>query len=119
MLLYTPSGFPQAAWRPVITSVTLVSGRTYTVTGTQLNGLTTGAALGDDGGFATNYPLVRIRQSSGQGQIFFCATSNFNNMAPGQTTQFQFTCSSSIPSGSYSLAVVASGVASGTKPFNL
>ena len=41
--LYTPSGSPQAAWKPTITSV-VASGNHYTLTGTQLNGLSAGAS---------------------------------------------------------------------------
>ena len=41
--LYTPSGSPQAAWKPTITSV-VANGNNYTLTGTQLNGLSAGAS---------------------------------------------------------------------------
>lgn len=60
--IYTPTGAPQTSWRPTITSVpeTLTEGQSYKIYGTQFNGLTQGAAYGDDYQGATNYPLVRI-----------------------------------------------------------
>ena len=41
---------PQAAWKPVITNApaTVLPGHTYTLTGTQLNGLSQASSYGDD-----------------------------------------------------------------------
>src|SRR5204863_8577587 len=64
--VFTDTGTPNAAWKPTITSVpsTLAPGGTYTVSGTQLNGLTEGSAFGDDAQNSTNYPLVRITNTA-------------------------------------------------------
>ena len=57
LYVYTPSGSPQAAWKPTITSV-VANGNHYTLTGTQLNGLSAGASYGDDAEMDTNYPII-------------------------------------------------------------
>lgn len=52
----------QDSWRPTICHQcypsTVEVGDTYKVSGTQFNGLSQGAAVGDDAQSATNYPLV-------------------------------------------------------------
>ena len=47
---YTPDGSPQSAWRPAITSAprAIRSGLSYTLQGTQLNGLSQAVSYGDD-----------------------------------------------------------------------
>jgi hypothetical protein len=116
-LLYTPSGSPNSAWLPIIDTVTLTSGSTYTVTGKQLNGLTNGAFEGDDGTYTSSYPLVRISNGAG---VYYVRTFNFSTMAPSVAgtsaeSQFQFTLPPNFPHGVMSLYVVASGVSSRPK----
>ena len=61
MYVYTPDGVPQAAWKPTITSV-VANGNHYTLTGTQLNGLSAGASYGGDSNeMATNYPIIELK----------------------------------------------------------
>ncbi|MEP6715675.1 MAG: kelch repeat-containing protein, partial [Terriglobia bacterium] len=116
--IYTPDATentPNNAWRPTITTFpsTLIAGHTYILTGAQLNGLSQANSYGDDRGGATNYPLVRI--TDGAGNVSFLPTSQFSTMgvATGATPQ---TCSVLVPlgtaTGSYSLEVVANGIAS-------
>ena len=65
LYVYTPSGSPQAAWKPTITSVA-ANGDHFTLTGTQLNGLSAGASYGDDAEMDSNYPIVELKSSIGQ-----------------------------------------------------
>jgi hypothetical protein len=60
--VYTPAGTYDSKWAPTISSVpgALSRGKTYTVAGTQLNGLSQGGSYGDDFQDATNFPLVRL-----------------------------------------------------------
>ena len=111
--LYNPAGTPQAAWRAHLTSVTR-SGSTFTLTGTQLNGLTSGGSYGDDATMASNYPIVILR-SIGTGKTYYAKSFNFSTMglATGVTpVTCQFTLPSGLPAGSYNLTTSASGVVS-------
>jgi hypothetical protein len=80
--IYTPTGTPNNAWLPTITSVpsTLKRGSTYVVSGTQFNGLSQGSAYGDDAQNATNYPIVRIINNT-TGHVFFARTHGHSTMA--------------------------------------
>jgi len=55
-------------------------GNTYTIQGTQFNGLSEGAYYGDDAAFSTNYPLVRITNHA-TGHVFYCRTHGHSTMA--------------------------------------
>jgi hypothetical protein len=114
--IYTPAGSPCAGCAPTITSVasTLTHG-TYNqvIKGTQLNGLSQGSAYGDDSQQATNYPLVRITDSTGH--VVYCRTHGFSTMAVatgGKLVSAQFDIPSTIALGSGTLQVVANGIAS-------
>ena len=113
--VYTPTGSPNPAWAPTISSVptTLSLGTSYQVSGTQLNGLSQGAAYGDDAQGATNYPLVQIVNNS-TGQVFYAATSNFStrSIAPGQAGSANFLVASGTATGASTLRVIANGIAS-------
>jgi uncharacterized repeat protein (TIGR03803 family) len=101
-------------WAPTIASApsTIVDGSTYTVTGTQFNGLTSGAAYGDDEQASTNYPLVRVTNNASKA-VTYCATFNFSSMgvATGSAkVSTKFSCAA--PAGASTLEVVANGIAS-------
>ena len=57
---YTPDGAPQNTWRPTVSSIVYNGNLTYTLTGTQLNGLSEGASYGDDAEMSSDYPIVRL-----------------------------------------------------------
>jgi hypothetical protein len=117
--IYTPAGTYQAAWQPTITSVaaTLTHGSVNNVIdGTQLNGLSQGAAYGDDNQSATNFPLVRITDHAGH--VVYCKTHTFSTMgvATGSTVvSAQFDIPSTITTGTGTLVVVANGIPSAAK----
>ena len=117
--VYNPTGSPKAAWLPVITTVpaTMSEGGTYTLSGKQLNGLTQAAAYGDDYQGATNYPLVRLTSNKTKA-VFYARTFNMTSMtvAPGAKSSVKFALSASIPTGGYTLVVVANGLASAGVP---
>jgi hypothetical protein len=113
---YNPSGSYNSSWQPAISSLsnyTLGAGSTYQISGTQLNGLSQGAAYGDDVQAATNYPIVRIT-NNGTGHVFFAKTSSFNttSIASGQASTANFTVPSSIESGASTLVAIANGIPS-------
>lgn len=116
--VYTAVGSPLSSWKPVITSVptTLVAGSTYTVSGTQLNGLTQASAYGDDYQSATNYPLVRITNTA-TGDVSYARTSGMSAMsvAAKAASHASFTLSPGTETGPSTLVVVANGIASAPK----
>jgi hypothetical protein len=120
--IYTPTGGPNPAWAPAISSVptTLSLGTSYQVSGTQLNGLSQGAAYGDDVQGATNYPLVQIVNNS-TGHVFYAASSNFSTMsiAPSQAGSASFQVTSGTETGASSLYVIANGIASPAVAVNI
>ena len=114
--LYTPSGKPSAAWAPTITTfpATVARGSTYSISGTQFNGLSQAAAFGDEEETATNYPLVRITNQA-TGHLFYARTHDHNTMAvaTGSTlVSTSFDVPAVMETGPSSLAVVANGIAS-------
>ena len=113
--LYTPDAPPQDAWRPTVSSVTYDStGKTYTLTGTQLSGLINGGDEGDDMTMAENYPIVWLKDPNST-SVYFCKSFNFSTMAPqvGSAPQTcQFTTPANLPSGTYNLFVSSAGVQS-------
>ena len=108
-------GSPQAAWQPTITSIVANGGNSYTLTGTQLNGISAGASHGTGTEMDTNYPIIELHATDGSGQVYFARTSNWSStgVATGSTPETtDFTLPSTMPYGTYSLTVVANGIAS-------
>jgi len=76
--IYTPNGSPQPAWQPTITNFVKNTNGSYTLTGTQLNGLDEGAAYGEDiNEMAENYPLVQVTDLK-TGTISYATTSDWS-----------------------------------------
>jgi uncharacterized repeat protein (TIGR01451 family) len=110
--IYTPDGTPQDAWRPTITSV-VANGSHYTLTGTQLNGISAGASHGANNFGATNYPIVELKNAAGT--VYFARTSNWSStgVATGSTpVTTDFSLPAGLPLGTYSLTLIANGIAS-------
>jgi hypothetical protein len=112
---YHPRGTYKKGWQPHITSfpACVVFGGNYTVSGTQFNGLTQGAAFGDDAQSATNYPLVRIRNDA-TGHIFYSFTYDFSTMAvaTGSKTVSTTVDVLSEETGASTMEVIANGIPS-------
>jgi len=102
--LYNPDGSWKQEWQPTILNWSqpwLIGGQTYTVEGTQLNGLSQAVSYGDDYTAATNYPLVRLVFEN-SGFVFSCRTSGFSTMGVATGTakhSFQFKVPSSLLTG--------------------
>ena len=115
MELYTSTTKASASSMPKIYKVAnpLARGNSYLISGWQLNGLTQGAAYGDDYQSATNYPLVRITYIA-TGKVLYFRTSAMSSMsvAPHASSHAQFFVPLGIATGSAKLVVVANGVAS-------
>lgn len=114
--IYTSSGTYQPAWQPTVSVApsAVTRGSTYTVSGTQFNGLSQAAAFGDEFEIATNYPLVRIT-NSGTGHVFYARTHDHSTMgvATGSATvSTRFDVPPAMETGPSSLVIVANGIPS-------
>lgn len=114
--IYAGEGSPEPEWAPTIVAApaTVSRGASYTVAGTQFNGLSQAAAVGDEFNAATNYPLVRIVQA-GSGHVVYARTHGHSSMAvaTGSTrVSTVFDVPSSTETGPSLLSVVANGIAS-------
>jgi hypothetical protein len=113
--IYTPSGTACAGCAPVVNSVaSLLTHGTFNnvIQGTQFNGMSLGASYGDDSQNATNFPLVRITDSTGR--VVYCRTHGWpGGVATGaKLITAQFDIPGSIALGPASLVVVANGIPS-------
>ena len=113
--VYSPDPGPDASWKPAITNCpsTLVTGHVYKISGTQFNGLSQGCSYGDDAQMATNYPIVRLSNSSGK--VVYLRTSNHSTMGVATGSAVVSTnvyVPTSVPTGPWDLVVVANGIAS-------
>ena len=111
--LYTPDSAQLSAFAPNITDIKDTNGTTFTLTGTQLNGFSEGAAYGDDAQMSTNYPIVSLFDTAGH--RYYARTSNWSNVGVGTgatSESVNFTLPSGLAAGTYGLQVSASGVIS-------
>jgi hypothetical protein len=111
LYIYTPDGTPLAAGQPGIYSITENANGSYHLTGTNLNGISEGAAYGDDEQMDSNYPLVRMTNSI-SGNVYYARTFNWNSTSVqtgARVVTAEFTLPQNLPAGSYSLVVVANG----------
>jgi hypothetical protein len=114
--VYQATGSANPAWAPTISSspATVTRGQTYQISGTQFNGVTQGASLGDEFDSHTNYPLVRITNNS-TGHVFYAKTHDHSTMAVqtgSKTVSTNFDVPSGMETGASKIEVVANGIAS-------
>jgi hypothetical protein len=113
--VYTPSGTYNPSWAPRIQSFPAVvsPGGSYTISGHLFNGMSQGAAYGDDVQAATNYPLVRITNLA-TGDVFYSRTHDHSSMAVAfnglVSTHFDVPANQEL--GPSQLVVVANGIPS-------
>lgn len=126
--LYTPPPSDEdssCSWAPQIDTgrcalESLELGKTYTLSGTQLHGLSSAVAYGDDEQNATNYPLVRVVYRA-TGHVSYLRTHDFSNMsiAPGAYSTTQFDVPATQETGEAELVVVANGIPSAPIPVSI
>jgi hypothetical protein len=114
--IYAGNGSADPAWVPTITvaPAAVTRGSSYRISGTQFNGLSQAAAVGDELTSATNYPLVRITNAA-SGHVVYARTHGHSTMgvATGSTVvSTLFDVPASAETGTSSLVVVANGIAS-------
>ncbi len=114
--VYTETGTYQTSWRPTISThpSSVTRGSTYSISGTQFNGLSQAASYGDELETATNYPLVRITNNA-TNHVFYARTHDHSTMgvATGSATvSTNFDVPAATETGASKLEVVANGIPS-------
>src|SRR6266513_1882782 len=113
--VYNPSGTYNAAWVPTIQSAParVSPGESYVISGHLFNGMSQGAAYGDDQQSATNYPLVRITNNA-TGHVFYSRTHDHSSMAVAFNglVSTHFDVPPTQEPGASQLVVVANGIPS-------
>jgi hypothetical protein len=113
--VYNPSGTYNPAWAPTIQSAPthVRPGGSYVISGFRFNGMSEGAAYGDDQQSATNFPLVRITNNR-TGHVFYSRTHDHSSMAVASpdlvSTHFDVPVTEE--HGPSQLVVVANGIPS-------
>jgi len=121
LYVYTPYGAPLAAGQPGISNLAKNADGSYLLAGTQLNGISQGAAYGDDAQMNSNYPLVRMTNTT-TGIVYYARTYNWSStgvMTGTNIVTTEFALPASAPTGTYSLVVVANGNPSAPLPFTV
>ncbi|HTR43909.1 MAG TPA: kelch repeat-containing protein [Pseudomonadales bacterium] len=119
LYVYQPGGTPLSAGQPVINNLSTNGDGSYHLTGTLFNGISEGAAYGDDAQMASNYPLVRMTNSV-TGVVYYARTINWSStsvMTSNNIVSTDFVLPNNFPQGVYSLVVTANGNASAPMTF--
>jgi hypothetical protein len=123
LAFYQPSAaeLTPAVARPTITNFgsadfpsTLTIGKTFKLAGQNLNGFSQANSYGDDAQMATNFPLVRVKNSSTQAVVYL-RTSNFSSLGvavAGPVTCEVAVSGEGLTAGTWELVVVANAVPS-------
>ena len=113
--VYNPSGSYNPAWTPSIQSAPsrITAGGSYLISGYRFNGMSQGAAYGDDQQAATNYPLVRITNNR-TGHVFYSRTHDHSSMAVASNdlVSTHFDVPVTQEHGPSTLVVIANGIPS-------
>jgi hypothetical protein len=114
--IYSAKGTYQKSWAPKITTApsSVTRGSTYKISGKQFNGLTHGAAYGDDAQMNSSYPLVRITNNATK-HVFYARTHDHSTMGVATGNKIvstNFDVPSGMETGASSLVVVANGIPS-------
>jgi len=115
---YHPDGSPVPAGKPTISAITWHADGSAHLAGTGLNGISQGAAFGDDVQMDSNYPLVRRHFGS---NVYYGRTFNWSSTGVMTGTnpvaaEFALTPDGLNYFGADSIEVVANGIASDPVP---
>jgi hypothetical protein len=110
LYVYHPSGAALTAGKPAISNVTQNADQSFHITGTLFNGISEGAAYGDDVQMDSNYPLVRMVDSNGV--VYYARTYGWNStsvMTSNRLVASEFSLPANLPATNFSLVVIANG----------
>jgi Kelch motif len=118
LYVYQPDCCRLTPGKPRVTTIDAGGNGSYHLTGTGLNGISAGAAFGDDAQMDSNYPLVRLRDNAGN--VSYCRSTNWSStgvMTGCRIVSVDFVPPSDLPASQYLLEVVANGIPSDPVPF--
>jgi hypothetical protein len=107
--LYRPAGNQLTNGRATIANVAGFVNGLYTLSGTNLNGLTNGSSCDDEGHNFTSFPVVAATFGS---QTQYCPVVNVKSfaIAPNVSSSIQFRMPSNVPVGPVTISVSTSGL---------
>lgn len=111
---YRPSGAPLAAGKPAISNLVQNADGSFHLTGTGFNGISEGAAFGDDAQMDSNYPLVRMTNMN-NGNVYYARTVNWNStsvVTGNRLVGTDLVLPTDLPTADYAFVVVANGFSS-------
>jgi hypothetical protein len=117
---FTPDGTAPFASKPVINNIVYNGLGVFTLTGKQLNGQSAGASYGDDVQSDSNFPIVRLVNSTGK--VYYCRTTNWSSTGVGTGSLLEtvnFTLNPAVTAGNYSLIVSGAGISSFPSAINI
>jgi hypothetical protein len=120
LYVYQPDGSPLAAGKPAISNIVQNVDGSFHTTGTLLNGISEGAAYGDDAQMESNYPLIRMTNSS-SGVVYYARTYGWNStsvMTSNRLVSTEFAVPVGLPSADYQLVMIANGNSSDSVLFS-
>ena len=115
---YKPNGAPLTNGMPTILGITTNLDGSYHLSGTLFNGISEGAAYGDDSQMNSDYPVARITNAAGN--VFYCRTYNWSTcdlMTGTNVVTTEMTLPAGLLAGTYPLFVTANGISS--TPYSL
>lgn len=115
---YVPSGFPITAGQPSIDTITS-NCPNFKIIGKLFNGISEGAAYGDDWQMSTNYPIVTLTAGN---RVYYAKTTHWNRIGAVMTGNLEDTADFEIPAmpeGTYSAQVIVNGNPSAYYPVNV
>jgi len=121
LYVYQPDGSPLALGQPAINNVQWDADGSLLLTGTLFNGISAGAAFGDEGQMDSNFPLVRFTAGS---TAYYGYTYNWSStsvQAYGRTVTTKVTLPAAVldaPGSTWTMQVVANGIGSPGWSFN-
>jgi hypothetical protein len=114
LYVYAPDGSQLASGKPFITGITPNANGSFHLTGRGFNGISQGAAYGDDAQMDGNYPIVLVTDNN-NGHADYGRTFNWSStgVRTGNTpVSTDFTVSRGLLPQNYSLTVIGCGISS-------
>ena len=121
LYVYQPDSGPIATGRPAVDSVSWNSDGSLHLSGTLFNGISEGAAYGDDQQMATDFPIVSFTNSAGHvayGRTYNWSSTSVQTGSRIVTTECAPPAGMLTQPGPFSLQVIANGNASNPFTFN-